>query len=237
MQIINNAINAQALAEKSRQEYAATLYASAALAHITIIMAVDAMDEMESKCPQIIHHKIKWAFNEVYKDVKKLNTAINAQMIGDKEAAWMADFGNCAYSAIEPHIQRLHNAVSNFLGRYPKIKDRQTFASVVIAQSLASEAKTYVDHAARKFIQYNVTVKDGRKVSAQAVVQSLSCAALRHHLTVIADCLLSPCLPNDANILDDPAVNCGCKAVINCLIDPKTWAAAREKSEKINNLN
>lgn len=237
MQIINNTKHTQILVEKSRQEYAATLYAAAALAHIAIIVASDAVDELQENCASLVRHQVRRSLCLIPKEISKLNKAINAQMKGDKESVWMCDFGNAAYSIIEPHCKKLHVAISNFLGKYPKVADRQTFASVIIAQSIASEAKTYVDNTSKKFVEYNVIGKDGFKYSAQAVVQSLSCAALRHHLTVIADSLLTPCLPKDTNILSDPAIYCGCKAIINCLINPKTWAEAREKAEKFNNLN
>lgn len=138
-----------------------------------------------------------------------------------------------AHKIIEPYLDKLHIAVSNFLGKYSKVTYRHTFASIIIAQSIASEAKTYVDNASKKFMQYNVVGKDGRKCSAQAVIQTISCAEIRHHLTVIADALLGPCLPNDTDILADPAIYNGCKTIINCLINPKTWAEAREKAEKI----
>lgn len=231
--IINNAINAQALVEKSRQEYAATLYAASALAQITMNITNDAIDELEDNCGYLIKFKIKHSLQIIRKSKDRLERAIREQMKGGNEYAWMCDFGNMAHKIIEPHLDKLHIAVSNFLGKYSKVTYRHTFASIIIAQSIASEAKTYVDNASKKFMQYNVVGKDGRKCSAQAVIQTISCAEIRHHLTVIADALLGPCLPNDTDILADPAIYNGCKTIINCLINPKTWAEAREKAEKI----
>lgn len=237
MQIINNAINAQALAEKSRQEYAATLYAASALAQITMNITNDAIDELEDNCGHLIKFKIKHSVQIIRKSEDRLVAAIKEQMKGEKEYVWMCDFGNMALKIIEPHVDKLYLAISNFLGKYPKVEDRYIFASVIIAQSIASEAKTYVDNASKKFIQYNVVGKDGRKRSAQAVIQTISCAEIRHHLTVIADALLAPCLPNDTNILSDSAIYNGCKAIINSLINTKTWAEARKKAEQFSNLN
>lgn len=236
MQIINNTNNVKALTEKSRQEYAATLYAASALAHITMNITNDAIDELEEKCGHLIKFKIKHSVLIIRKSIERLQKAIREQMKGKTEYAWMCDFGNMAQKKIEPHIINLHYAISNFLGKYPKVTDRHIFASIIIAQSIASEAKTYVDNASKKFIQYNVVGKDGRKHSAQAVIQTISCAEIRHHLTVIADALLGPCLPNDINILDGPEIYNGCKAIINCLINPKTWAEALTKAEQLNNL-
>lgn len=233
---INNAISAQALVEKRRQEYAATLYAASALAEITMNITNDAIDELEDNCGHLIKFKVKHSVLNIIKSKERLEKAIREQMKGGNEYAWMCDFGNMAHKIIEPHLDKLHIAVSNFLGKYPKVTYRHTFASIIIAQSIASEARTYVDNASKKFIQYNVVGKDGRKHSAQAVIQTISCAEIRHHLTVIADALLGPCLPNDINILDGPEIYNGCKAIINCLINPKTWAEALTKAEQLNNL-
>lgn len=197
----------------------------------------DAIDELEDSCGYLIKFKIKHSVQIIRKSKDRLERAIREQMKGGNEYAWMCDFGNMAHKIIEPHLDKLHIAVSNFLGKYSKVTYRHTFASIIIAQSIASEAKTYVDNASKKFMQYNVVGKDGRKCSAQAVIQTISCAEIRHHLTVIADALLAPCLPNDTNILSDPAIYNGCKAIINSLINTKTWAEARKKAEQFNNLN
>lgn len=90
--IINNAINAQALAEKSRQEYAATLYAASALAQITMNITNDAIDELEDNCGYLIKFKIKHSVQIIRKSKDRLEMAIREQMKGGNEYAWMCDF-------------------------------------------------------------------------------------------------------------------------------------------------
>lgn len=222
--------------ERSQNEYAATILSVAALAYITIFMAENAVDELEEKHPKAIRHNVKKAVNEIPNDVRKLYASVNANLIGDKEAAWMADFSNTMYGKIEPQVKKLHYAVANYLGRFPEIKDRHVTASMVIVQFLASEAGSYTGHAARKFSRYYITGKDGCQESVQAVINSMSCASLLHHIVVIVDHLLAPCMPGIMDIMGDPSVCCGCKAVINCLINPDIWAEARDKSDEFNNM-
>ena len=223
------------LVEQSRKEYMAAIYGAAAMAHMTMIIATDAIDRLEEECPHLIKYKVLGSISAIKKENTRLTKAISQQLREQDDAAWMADFGNSMYGVIEPDINKLHVAISNYLGRYPGIKYRHVFALILIAQAIASDAKSYVDKVSRKFIRYNVYNKAGEKCSAQANIQSLSCAAINHRLSVMADALLKPCVSGDIDLLTDNSIRNGCEIIINKLADPKAWGYAMQQAKDLNN--
>ena len=236
MKTMNNFISPKALVDRSQDEYVCAIYGASGLALITITAAVDSTDKLQEKCPWLVKHEIKKYVNEIDKAVSALTSAINVHTRGHKESMWMYDFGNAIYGVIEPYIEQLNFAISNFLGKYPKVPDCRTFASLVIAQSLASEAKNYIDHESKKFERYSVIDKDGRRRSAGELIQALSCAAIKHYLTAITEALIKPCLTEDTDLLADMTIKNGCNAIINHLINPNTWKEARDKADKLNHV-
>lgn len=225
------------LVEQSRKEYMAAIYGAAAMAHMTMIITTDAIDKLQEDCPHLIRHKVSGSISSIKKESTRLTRAIKEQLREQDDAAWMADFGNSMYGIIEPDINKLHVAISNYLGRYPRIEYRHAFALILIAQAIASNAKSYVDKVSRKFIRYNVFSKSGEKCSAQANIQSLSCAAINHRLSVMADALMKPCISGDIDLLTDTNIRNGCEVIINKLADPKVWGFAMQQAKELNKNN
>lgn len=144
--------------------------------------------------------------------------------------------GNAAYERVLPQVTSLQTAIANALGRYPSLPDRNTCAAVVVAQSLAHEAAEYVKRRAAKFTNFTITTHDGRRMSVSSRLASMSCAGIDFCLKNIARILIEKHLPCNVDLAADPSVMNGLKAVLNVMADPKTWAYARDKADRLNEL-
>ena len=226
--------------EKSRDEYIGSVYGAAALGYITAIHTADALDSLQERCPQLIRGRLKYHFNNIGgRDgdpghLARLYRAIDGLLRNRGDRAWMADFGNAANEAVEPHVLRLRMAVANALGRYPLVPDINVCAAVVVAQSLAHEATAYVRRRSERLGGYTITMADGCRRTVPQLLATVSCAPTDHSLREIAQALLERCLPKDTDLLADPTVKLGCRAVLNCMASPETWIFARDKAERLN---
>lgn len=226
--------------EKSRDEYVGSVYGAAALAYITAINTVDALDALESNCPELIKGKLKYHVNNIngrpgdVGHLKRLYRSIGDMLKDDDGRSWMADFGVAANEAVSSHAERLRVALANELGRYD-VCDRNAIAGLIVAQSLASEAAAYVKRRAYKLQDYTITMADGYRRTVSQLLNTVSCAPISHDLACILRLLLEHSLPEDTDLLADPVVMTGCKAMLNSMADVNTWIFAREKAEELNN--
>ncbi len=227
--------------EQSRDDYIGSVYGAAALAYMSIMHATEALDMLQERLPGNYDEVRRYASRitgtkEHIGETRKLELAIGDQLAHTSGRAWMADFGNAAYERVLPQVTALQTAIANALGRYPSLPDRNTCAAVVVAQSLAHEAVEYVKRRAAKFTNFTITTHDGRRMSVSSSLASMSCAGIDFCLKNIARILIEKHLPQDVDLAADPSVVTGLKAVLNTMADPATWAYARDKADRLNEL-
>lgn len=233
------AVNAAACPAMDSDGYAGSIYGSAALGYMTLIHTLEALDTLEERCPELMKHGLKRSFNAIMREggeADRLRHSINMQLRHERGRAWMADFGNAAYGAARPHLERLQFAVANYLGRHRDMPSPNALAGVVVAQSLAREAAVYTARRASLAHGFSVSTRDRRRVPAASVLNTMSCAPVEHHLRVMARCLLRDRLPAEADILSDTDVMNGCKALLNVLSDTGTWVYARDEADRLNSV-
>ena len=228
--------------EHSRDEYIGSVFGSAALAYITIIHSTDALDIMQERLPDLYNDRtIKKYINRMagtkhsIGEIRKLSLAIGDLLAHDCDRAWMSDFGNAVYERMRPYTEALRMAIANALGHY-NVPDINVCAAILVAQSLASEAVEYVKRRAAKFKGYSIAMKGGSRRSVSSCIASMSCSALEFCLRNIAQQLLDKWLPDDVDLIKDPSVNTGLKAVLNVMADTNTWIYARNKADELNHV-
>lgn len=226
--------------ERSRDEYTGSVFGSAALAYITIIHATDALDMMQERLPELYDDRqIRKYINRMtgtkasMGEIRKLTLAIGELLAHDCDKAWVADFGNAAYEKVQPYTEKLRIALANALGRYD-VPDINVCAAILVAQSLASEAVEYVKRRSAKFTNFTITMKGKGRQTVSSCLSSMSCSALEYCLRNIARILVEDKLTDDVNIAEDKSVETGLKAVLNVMIDTKTWIYARDKADELN---
>lgn len=222
-------------AEAMADEFTGSVYGAAALGYMAVIHALDACDMLEERCPRLLTGNAKSALRSLTSvggEVEKLRVRLSLAVRSKADASWLMDFGNAAYGLVKPHIDRLQFAVGNMLGRYPKVADITSFAAVLVAYSLASEATKYVERRKELVRGWTVTTSSGRE-SASTVLGRLSCAGVEHQLKLLAEALLAPCVPDGTDLSGDPIVKTGCNAVLNALADTETWKAARNAADRL----
>lgn len=228
--------------EQSRSEYAATVYGAAALGYAEGIKAADAIDSLRELCPGLARGRARHACGvitgtkEHTGKLAMLRLAINDQLVDNAGRAWVADFGNAVYAQVEGRLDTLQTAIANALGRYPEVEGRNVCAGIVVAQSLAAEATAYVDRRARRFTRFTIVTHDGVRQGAASALRSMSCADISYNLEVIARELLGNRLPDGTDLLADPSVETGVRAVMNKLCEVETWATARDKADELNGI-
>ena len=226
--------------ERSRDEYTGSVFGSAALAYITIIHATDALDMMQERLPELYDDRqIRKYINRMtgtkasMGEIRKLTLAIGELLAHDCDKAWVADFGNAAYEKVQPYTEKLRIALANALGRYD-VPDINVCAAILVAQSLASEAVEYVKRRSAKFTNFTITMKGKGRQTVSSCLSSMSCSALEYCLRNMARILVEDKLTDDVNIAEDKSVETGLKAVLNVMIDTKTWIYARDKADELN---
>lgn len=223
----------------SRDEYIASVFGSAALGLVATMAALDAIDILNERLPKLIRGRLRRYVNDIagrngdIGHAERVTRAANAMLRHRQDTAWMADFGLSVGQQAQPHLMRCRNAIANALGRHPRVPDPNACAAVVLAQSLAHEQAAYVSRRAARFTAYTVETPDGQRNVAW-LLRTMSCQPLDHALKQIADELLRPNLPPGFDLLADPSVATGCKAVLNTLACTDTWATARDKADQLN---
>lgn len=228
--------------EQSRDEYTGSVFGSAALAYITIIHTTDALDMLpvlvlgESTYKNIRRYANRLLGTKTQTgEIRKLEINMGDLLAHDCDRAWVADFGNAVYEKVQPYTYSLQVAIANALGRY-NVPDINVCAAILVAQSLASEAVSYVKRRAKKFANYSIVMRNGYRQSVSSCLNSMSCDAIEFCLRKIAFFLIEKELPHDVDLVADPSVNNGLKSVMNILADVNTWIYAREKANKLNNV-
>lgn len=228
--------------EQSRSEYAATVYGAAALGYVASIKAADAIDALRERCPELVTGRARHACGVITGTKEHtgmlalLRLAINDQLADKAGRAWVADFGNAVYALVEDSLDALQTAIANALGRYQGVQERNVCAGIIVAQSLASEATAYVERRARMFTRFTLVAHDGVRRSVSSVLRTMSCKGISHNLEVVTRALLERRLPDGTDLLADPSVATGVKAVMNRLCDVDTWTAARDKADELNGI-
>lgn len=231
-----------ATVSRSREDYMASVYGSAALAHIAVAHALDTLDGIMEELPGLVVRNARRSYNAIMgKDgsggeVSRLLSAVYALFADRQGTAWVQDFGNAAYGEVEGHVSRLENAVALVLER-SGIKENYLMARLLVSQSLAHEATGYTARRAAMLRNYSLITSGGLRLGVATVLGGLSCKCLEHHLTVMSDEFLKGRLPEGLDIAADPTVRNGCKAVLNVLGDVGTWVRARDKADKQNNID
>ena len=103
-------------------------------------------------------------------------------------------------------------------------------------EKIERAAMEYVKRRAAKFTNFTITTHDGRRMSVSSSLASMSCAGIDFCLKNIARMLIEKHLPHDVDLAADPSVMTGLKAVLNTMADPATWAYARDKADRLNEL-
>lgn len=224
-------------AERSKDEYIGSVYGTAALGYITMIRTLDAIDALEERHADILRvRKVKGLMNDVCHSLDMMRVNINLSLARKGDAAWMFDFGNAAYERVQTHIDRLRTAVANALGKHPKVDDPNCYADLIVAQSLASEATSYTRRRTELFRGCTVCDHENRRWSVAQILGSMSCATVDFKLRKICDRLIAPLIEDDTDLLADPSVRIGCKAVVNAMGNVSTWAYARDKADRLNGV-
>lgn len=219
--------------ERLRDEFTGSVYGAAALGYITYLYTLEATDALRERCPQVVVGRVKGSLSAMTKAFLLMRVNINLSLAQKNAEYWMADFGMAAYERVLPCVRRLQVAVANHLGRFKAVPDINALAMVVVAQSIASEAVRYVERRSRLLCGYTVTTRHGR-TSVPFMLSQMSCATVCHHLTIISQETVGRCVPNDTDLLADPVIETGCKAVLNAMSDVDTWTYARDKANRLN---
>lgn len=223
----------------SRDEYIASVYGSAALGLVATMAALDATDMLEERLPHLLRRRLRHLARNITGrpgfpgHAEQVTRAVNAMLTHKQDTAWMADFGLAVSERVESHLLRFRNAIANAFGRHQRVPDPNACAAVVLAQALAHEQAAYVSRRANLFTAYTVEAPSGRR-NVASLLRTMSCQPLDHDLREMADILLRHALPNGFDLLADPSVKTGCKAVLNTLASVDTWLYAREKADKLN---
>lgn len=226
--------------ERSRDEYVGSVYGGVALGCITSIAALDAIDTLRERCPQLEGGLVRKGIRNIegtrerMGQLRILQLATRDLLVDIKGLAWLDDFGNAANERVEPQLLRFRTAIANCLGRHRSVTDPNVCAMVIVAQSLAHEQAAYIERRAQMFTRYTMETKDGCRRNVSWVLGTLSCKGIDHSLKLMAQGLLEHCLPSGFDLLADPSVATGCKAVLNTMASVDTWAFAREKAERLN---
>lgn len=218
--------------ERMRDEFSGSVYGAAALGYIAAIHALEAFDLLEERCPDLMRGRVKDTVGRATAEIERLRVRLSLSVRTRQDGAWLVDFGNAAYTAAKPHIDRLQFAVGNRLGRCPLVTDITAFSAAVVAQSLAAEAVKYVERRKDIVRGWTVTTSSGRE-SASAVLSRLSCKPVEHQLALLAEELLGSRVPEGTDLPSDPLIRQGCNAVLNVLADPKTWQYARDTADRL----
>jgi len=226
-----------------RQEYIGAIFGAAAYASAAATLMYEAIDMMQERKPQLIRHEVKHIINTLVGNhcqqglIDKVR-ANNKNLMSDNIGmAWTDDFAIRVYNQIEDDIMRLHNAIANALGRYPKVPDINICAKILLAQSLAKEQAMYVERHAKKLGGFSITTRrNGYKENVATVLHTLSYSGVEKNLARLARLLLEPNLPEDVNLAEDATVKLGVKALFQRLADVQTWITARDEADVLNGL-
>lgn len=223
-----------------RDEYIASVFGSAALGLVATMAALDAIDTLRERCPQLERGLVRKGIRNIegsrerMGQLRKLQLATR-DLLGHKEdMAWLDDFGNAVNERVEPQLLRFRTAIANCLGRHRSVTDPNVCAMVIVAQSLAHEQTAYIERRAQMFTRYTMETTDGCRRNVSWVLGTLSCKGIDHSLKLMAQGLLEHSLPPGFDLLADQSVATGCKAVLNTMASVDTWVFAREKAERFN---
>lgn len=222
-----------------RGEYfGASVHAVAALDNIALTHAHEAIDELRERCPQLIKGEVRRLLGRLEGNgqgmglLRRLEIYIGDTFRLEEQKAWMADFGNAAYSLALPHIERLQFAIGNNFGRHG-VPDITAFSKVIVAQSLAGEAAASCER--RQAGSRGLTVRNwrGERMECTFMLSLLSCRPIERTLTQLAKALVEPNSTGDIDLFTDKAITDGCKAVVNVMSSVETWAYARDKADEL----
>ena len=219
--------------EHRRNEYIASIYGTATLGYITYLYTTETEDMIRERCPQVVKGKVLGAFNATHRLFRIMRQEINQNFRNLDGAYWTADFSNAVYEIVRPTVERLQMAVANRLGCYPGIPSINACAMLIVAQAIASEAALYVKRRQQLLRNYTVTTSCGRQ-SVSFILGCMSVEGVKNNLNHIVDEVISKAVPDNTDLLADPSVETGCKAVLNVLADPDTWCNARDKADRLN---
>lgn len=223
-------------AERMREEYIGTIYGVAGLSYMTSLCATEAEDMMRERCPSMATGRMAGRLAALRKAFTRLRLTLEDNFSDKAGAYWAADFGNATYERVRPLADRLQVAVANHLGRYRGIEDINVCARLVVAQSMAGETDDYLARRKRMFRGYSMVTSHGR-TGVALQLSLIPTGAVRKLLAeMVGDCV-GRHLPQDADLLADPAIRTGCKAMLNMLSMPDMWAAARDKADELQVRN
>jgi len=218
----------------TRDEYIGTVYGSAAMSLITELLVADALDAIKERTDYHRRNAVRLNLNIARFGMADVRKAVNAMFLDKDGVTWTADFGNAAYSRVEPHTMRLQFAIANALGRFRPIEDTNAVAKLIVAQCMAHESAAYTERRAGLFKGCTMENRHGSVVSVPNVIRKMSCADVDNALRNVATLILKDVLPKGFSLLDDTTVRNGCRIVMNTLGDVNTWIYARDKADELN---
>lgn len=221
-------------------EYIGSIYGSAALGCVAAAYAEESLDSLRERCPQVITPSVRSQMRAIeggggrIGDLAMMRVNINDNMVNNEGKYWVADFGNAVYERVLPAMERLRTATANALGKCRSIPDINAFARLIVAQSFACEAADYVERRGRMLSGYSITTESNRRYSVPFVLNLMSARPLCHHLTNICREVVGTRIDRNMDLLSDPLIMTGCKAVLNITGSVETWKYARDKANELN---
>lgn len=218
-------------------EFTGSVYGAVALGNITVAHTHEAIDALRDERPDLLKGEVSRLVRQLDGGgkvglLRMLEIRMEDVVRGGGGRAWLADFGNAAYEKALPHIERLQFAIANHLGRHC-VENINTFAKVIVAQSLACEAAAYVERRQKMMRGLVVTTWRKERMSVPFMLCLLSARPIEKALTRLAHALIEPNSKGDIDLFTDRAILDGCKAVVNVLGDVKTWEYARDKADEL----
>lgn len=221
------------------ERFRSAIYGTAALSYVSAELALDVLDTIQEQHPTWIKGMAKHYYVGIVGKNARLGYAdkvrVNLEAVvpfGDCQA-WMRDFGNAVMQGLKRPMFLLHHTVANYLGNFPLVEDRNAMADLIIAQSMASETVRYANREKERLQNCCVTMKRfGKRMPVAVLIDSLSCASMKHALTKLCDAWLAPKLPDNANVLSCEDCMKARDIVLRTLESSTLWSNAVADAEE-----
>lgn len=223
----------------SEERFRSAVYGTAALALVSVLCTMDALDQVEERRQDWIKGVARrWWLDIVGREgrmgaAEQVRCNLNALVPHSDCQAWMQDFGNAVMKELERPLFLLHHTLANHLGRYPGIEERNAMADLIIAQSMASETMLYARREQERQRGNVVSMASyGRRLPVAFVVGSLSNGRLYKALTELCRLWVGARLPDGVNVLADDDVRHAANLVIATLETQGLWERAVRSADK-----
>lgn len=226
-----------------RVEFARTIEFSAALFTVAANIASEAIDLAADARTYAAHpgvtvllRQLDIYITEAYRRVPDVLRRLSPpQADTSHDAAWFADFGMSLARSVEPTLRKLQYSIANELGRIPGLDSPNTYARIIIAQSVLDELGKFGASQARHFRGVKVQNRYGAYVSAPNIIATLTsprASSIARRLVIAIGNLYPEAVRVDLT-RSRPIID-GCHAFFNLLSDPAIWQNAIHKAWQYN---